>query len=147
MDGAPADPVQRRLCQQPVPGAAAVLPLARRGGAAAGPDDPAARPKVAEKLVPVFTSEELSALEKTCQGRSFAQRRDAAIIAVLTATGIRAGELAGIRYDPREPSRSDLDLWRREIRVRGKGGRPRMVKIGHEAARALDRYVRARSRH
>jgi hypothetical protein len=29
---------------------------------------------------------------------------------VLTATGIRAGELAGIRYDPREPSRSDLDL-------------------------------------
>ena len=31
--------------------------------------------------------------------------------------------------------------------MRGKGGRPRMVKIGHEAARALDRYVRARSRH
>ncbi len=35
-------------------------------------------PKVSEKLVPVFTSEELSALEKTCQGRSFAQRRSAA---------------------------------------------------------------------
>ncbi len=48
-------------------------------------------PKVAEKLVPVFTSEELSALEKTCQGRSFAQRRDAAIIAVLTATGPFSG--------------------------------------------------------
>jgi len=78
-------------------------------------------PRVAEKLVPVFTSEELSALEKTCQGRSFAQRRDAAIIAVLTATGIRAGELAGIRYDPHDSRRSDVDLWRREIRVRGKG--------------------------
>ncbi len=75
--------------------------------------DPTARlraPKVSEKLVPVFTSEELSALEKTCQGRSFAQRRDAAIIAVLTATGIRAGELAGIRYDPHDPRRSDLEL-------------------------------------
>jgi site-specific recombinase XerD len=104
-------------------------------------------PKVSEKLVPVFTSEELSALEKTCQGRSFAQRRDAAIIAVLTATGIRAGELAGIRYDPHDPCRSDLDLWSREITVRGKGGRPRVVKIGHEAARALDRYLRVRSRH
>jgi site-specific recombinase XerD len=103
-------------------------------------------PKVSEKLVPVFTSEELSALAKTCQGRSFAQRRDAAIIAVLTATGIRAGELAGIRYDPGDPRRSDVDLWRREITVRGKGGRPRVVKIGHEAARALDRYLRARSR-
>ncbi len=82
-------------------------------------------PKVGEKLVPVFTSEELSALEKTCQGRTFAQRRDAAIIAVLTATGIRAGELAGIRYDPHDPRRSDLDLWSREITVRGKGGRQR----------------------
>lgn len=63
-------------------------------------------PKVSEKLVPVFISEELSALEKTCQGRSFAQRRFAAIIAVLTATGIRAGELAGIRYDPHRPHRA-----------------------------------------
>ena len=39
------------------------------------------------------------------------------------------------------------DLWRREITVRGKGGRPRVVKIGHEAARALDRYLRIRARH
>ena len=60
-------------------------------------------PRVKISLVPVFTSEELSALEKSCQGRTFAQRRDAAIIAVLTATGIRAGELAGIRYDPHDP--------------------------------------------
>jgi integrase/recombinase XerD len=104
-------------------------------------------PRVAEKLVPVFTSEELSALEKTCQGRSFAQRRDAAIIAVLTATGIRAGELAGIRYDPHDSRRSDAGLWRREITVRGKGGRARVVRIGHEAARALDRYLRIRARH
>jgi site-specific recombinase XerD len=101
---------------------------------------------VGEKLVPVFPSEELSALEKTWQGRSFVQRRDAAILAVLTATGIRAGELAGIRYDA-DPHRSDVDLWRREITVRGKGGRARVVRIGHEAARALDRYIRIRSRH
>jgi len=86
--------------------------------------------KVTEKLVPVFTSEELSARDKTCQGRTFAQRRDAAIIAVLTATGIRAGELAGIRYDAGDPRRSDVDLWRREITVRGKGGRARVVRIG-----------------
>jgi len=52
-------------------------------------------PKVTEKLVPVFTSEELAALEKTCQGHSFAQRRDAAITAMLTATGIRAGSWPG----------------------------------------------------
>lgn len=76
------------------------------------------------------SSGQLSALEKICQCRSFTQRRDAAIIAVLTATGIRAGELAGIRYDAGDPRRSDVDLWRREITVRGKGGRARVVRIG-----------------
>jgi len=75
--------------------------------------DPMARvhpPAVTEKLVPVFTSEELLKLEKACQGRSFAQRRDAAIIAVFQATGIRAAELAGIRYDARDPQASDAGV-------------------------------------
>jgi hypothetical protein len=46
--------------------------------------DPMARlraPKVTVAAVPVFTSVELSDLDKACQGRSFAARRDAAIIA------------------------------------------------------------------
>jgi integrase/recombinase XerD len=51
-------------------------------------------PRVTEKLVPVFTREELTRLEQACAGRSFAQRRDTAIIAVFTATGIRLAELA-----------------------------------------------------
>src|SRR5712691_8412320 len=53
-------------------------------------------PPVPEKLVPVFTDDELSKLEKACAGRTFAQRRDTAIIAVLKATGIRLSGLAGI---------------------------------------------------
>ena len=96
-------------------------------------------PRVADKLVPVFAPEELTRLERTCAGRSFAQRRDTAIIAVLTATGIRLSELAGLRC-------GDVDLQQREITVRGKGGKDRIVKIGHQAARSLDRYLRARSR-
>ena len=104
-------------------------------------------PKVIVTAVPVFTSVELPELNKACQGRSFAARRDAAIIAVFTATGIRLAELAGIRYHPDDPARSDLDLQGREIRIRGKGGTARTVKIGHQAARSLDRYLRARTRH
>jgi hypothetical protein len=46
-----------------------------------------------------------------------------------------------------EPDRSDVDLAAREITVRGKGGRSRTVKRSYEAARRLDRYLRARSRH
>ena len=112
--------------------------------------DPMARlrpPEVTGKLVPVFTSGELSALEKACQGRTFAQRRDTAIIAVFTAAGIRGSELAGIGYGPGDPRRSDVDLRNREITVHGKGGKPRIARIGYEAARALDRYIRARARH
>jgi integrase len=53
----------------------------------------------------------------------------------------------GSATTPHDPRRSDLDLQDREIAVRGKGGRPRVVRIGHEAARALDRYIRVRARH
>ncbi len=101
-------------------------------------------PRVTGKLVPVFTGEELTRLEHACAGRSFAQRRDTAINAVLRATGIR---LADLRYDPGDPRRSDIDLRPREITVRGKSGKDRIVKIGHQAARSLDRYLRARAWH
>ncbi len=77
-------------------------------------------PRVTGKLVPVFTGEELARLEQACAGRTFAQRRDTAIIAVFKATGIRLAELAGLQYDPGDPRRSDIDLWQREITVRGK---------------------------
>jgi site-specific recombinase XerD len=103
-------------------------------------------PRVTEKLVPVFTGEELARLEQACAGRSFAQRRDTAIIAVFKATGIRLAELAGLLYHPGDPRRSDIDLWQREITVRGKGGKDRIVRIGHQTALSLDRYLRTRSR-
>jgi integrase len=95
----------------------------------------------------VFTSVELSRLERACQGRSFAQRRDAAVIAVFWAAGIRLPVLAGIRYDAEDAERSDLDLWQREITVWGKDGKARIVRISYQTARTLDRYIRARSRH
>ena len=104
-------------------------------------------PPVPQQLIPVFASQELARLDQACAGRSFAQRRDTAIIAVFKATGIRLAELAGLRYDPGDPRHSDIDLWQREITVRGKGGKPRIVRIGHRASRSLDRYLRARTRH
>ena len=105
-----------------------------------GPMAGLAPPHVPAKLVPVFTFEQLTRLEQACAGRSITQRRDTAIVAVLTATGIRLSELADLRY-------TDADLWQREITVRGKGGKDWIVKIGHQAALSLDRYLRARVRH
>ena len=97
-----------------------------------------------EKLIPVFTSGELSKLEKPCAGRSFAQRRD---LAVFRATGIRLSELAGIVYDAEDAQRSDVDLWRREVTVRGKGGKARIDRISHQTAVSPGPYIRVRARH
>jgi site-specific recombinase XerD len=96
-------------------------------------------PRVTERLVPVFTREELARLEQACAGRSFAQRRDTAIIAVLKATGIRLAELAGLRYDPGHPRRSDIDLWQREITVRRRAVRARARPLAwyHWAIRTM----------
>jgi len=118
--------------------------------AEAGICDPMAglrQPAVKATAVPVFTTVELSRLEAACKGNGFAQRRDAAIIAVFRATGIRLSEMAAIHHYPDDPARRDLDLQAREIKIRGKGGKDRTVKITHAAARAIDRYLRARARH
>lgn len=104
-------------------------------------------PRVAEKIVPVFTEEELNLLSKTCQGKTFVDRRDQAIIELFKATGIRLSEMAGICYDPEHPERGDIDLERRELRVTGKGRKERMVRFGYNAARAVDRYLRLRGKH
>jgi integrase/recombinase XerD len=104
-------------------------------------------PHVPDRPVPVFAAADLPRLERACAGRSFQQRRDAAMIAIFAATGIRLSELAGLRYDPADPQRSDIDLWHREITVHGKGRTARTVKISYDAARALDRYIRARAWH
>jgi integrase len=62
---------------------------------------------------------------------------------------------AGARADVRAPGPGcRRDGWLgccgqlgREIRVRGKAGRERIVKISYEAARSVDRYLRVRAKH
>jgi integrase/recombinase XerC len=60
--------------------------------------------------------------------------RDAAVLEVLYATGIRVGELCGLDVE-------DVDTERRVVRVLGKGRKERAVPYGVPAARALDRWV------
>ncbi len=62
-------------------------------------------------------------------------RRDAAILELLYATGMRVSELAGLTLD-----RVDLD--RRRLRVVGKGRKERQLLFGTPAASALQAYLR-----
>jgi integrase/recombinase XerC len=62
--------------------------------------------------------------------------RDAAIMELLYATGIRVSELCGLDVD-------DVDRSRRTIRVLGKGAKERAVPFGVPADRALARWRQA----
>ena len=62
--------------------------------------------------------------------------RDAAVMELLYATGIRVSELCGLDID-------DVNHERRCVRVLGKGNRERTVPMGLPADRALDRWRRA----
>ena len=97
-------------------------------------------PKVDEKLVPVFTPEELEKLVKTCKGGGFQARRDAAILALFRDSGIRLAEMAGLHV-------GDVELKAREALVTGKGGKQRIVRFSYDTARIVDRYVREREEH
>jgi site-specific recombinase XerD len=104
-------------------------------------------PKVNKKAKAFFSDDELARLLKTCQGSSFADRRDTAVMRVLIDTGLRVSGLANLRYDLDDESHNDVFLTQRKLRIRLKGGDETWVPIGKKAAAALDRYVRGRARH
>jgi len=96
-------------------------------------------PHVPEAPVPVVPEEQLKRLLASCEGRSFVDRRDTAIIRLFVDTGIRRGELAALTKD-------DVSLDERDITVIGKGSRVRIVPFGLKTAQALGRYLRLRDR-
>ncbi len=62
--------------------------------------------------------------------------RDAAVLELLYATGIRVSELCGL-------DTGHLDHARRTVRVRGKGDKERTVPVGVPALRAVTRWMEA----
>ena len=102
-------------------------------------------PKVPEEPPPVLKDEQITALLATCKGKDFESRRDAAIIRVFLDTGVRLNEVAGLGYG--ENVENAVDLSSGLAVVIGKGRRPLLLHLNAQAVRALDRYLRVRSRH
>lgn len=65
--------------------------------------------------------------------------RDAAILEILYSSGLRVSEVCQLRI-------ADIDIPGRQLRVRGKGRKERIVPIGRPALEALDRYWSRRGR-
>jgi site-specific recombinase XerD len=114
--------------------------LVDEGEITTSPMERMTRPRVPDHPVDVLREEDLRALLGTCSSRSFEDVRDNAIIRLFVDTGMRRAELLGLTVP-------NLDLDQDVAVVAGKGGRHRACPFGHKTGLAVDRYLRARSRH
>ena len=111
------------------------------------PFDKMSPPEVPAVPVPVLTVEQLRALLLSCQGKTFEQVRDRALIWAFIDTGIRADEMATQTIDDEDPNAPHPDFEMDVLYVLGKGRRPRAVPFSAKTGEALRRYLRARRRH
>ena len=111
------------------------------------PMDKMKPPTVPAKPVPVVSEDEIRKILAECRSRDFDDLRDTAIIRMMYDTGCRLAEVTNLAWDERDREASDVDLDDGVISVLGKGRRPRVVPIGRQTVRAVDRYLRERRRH
>ncbi len=95
-------------------------------------------PKLDDKAVPDLTEDEVRRMLKASKGPTFRDKRDYAMLLLLTETGLRASECLDLDV-------ADCDLQTCTLLVRrGKGAKGRNVRFSASTAAAIDRYVRAR---
>jgi site-specific recombinase XerD len=114
--------------------------VAAEGERATSPMEGMSPPAIPERPVPVYERDELRALLRVTEGQSFESRRDHSLIRMFISTGVRLGEMAGMRLD-------SLARDEQAVLVVGKGDRGRWVPYSDRAAASLDRYLRTRRRH
>jgi integrase/recombinase XerD len=102
-------------------------------------DDPTATltpPSKSRKLPQVLSHAEVTKLLESATGADPIELRDRALLEVMYGCGLRASEAIGLEI-------GDVDMRRGFVRPHGKGSKERVVPLGSEAARAIDRYLRA----
>lgn len=110
----------------------------RRGWIAESPADRLRSPRLPKKLPRFLDRDEVGALLDAREEGDLALRT-AALLEVLYGGGLRVSELVGLNL-------ADVDLQNRSLRVRGKGGKERLVPIGKPAVEAVQQYLPARER-
>jgi integrase/recombinase XerC len=111
--------------------------LVREGVVAANPADAVPHPRLARPIPEVLSRHEIEEFLDAFPATS-AGKRDRAMAELLYGAGIRVSELVSL-------DTVDLALRERQMRVRGKGKRERVVLFGSRAAEALVAYLPVRS--
>ncbi len=113
----------------------------RKGELTSNPAELVPSPRTGSFLPSALTAEEAGSLIDSVPsvrgGGDFGALRDSAIMEVLYSSGIRVGELTGLRF-------RDLDMEGGVMRVLGKGGKTRLAFLGVRAKAALGAYLEAR---
>jgi site-specific recombinase XerD len=86
--------------------------------------------KVPQRVIVPLSAEQVARF-----WRSFRTARDLAIVALLLLNGLRSREILGLKLQ-------DLLFSEAQIRVRGKGGRVRMLPLPPESIRILQSYLK-----
>jgi integrase/recombinase XerD len=103
----------------------------------AGPVDPTAQiqaPRQGRYLPDVLTLHEVEQLLQAPDTSTPLGKRDAALLEMLYATGLRASELIALTV-------GDVQTTAGYVKVYGKGGKERLVPVGEMAAIQLDDYL------
>jgi len=100
------------------------------------------KPMAPERRIEFPTPAQLRAVLDGIKGDDLEARRDRAIIRMFASTGLRLAELTNMRDED-----VVIDGKRGEVKVLGKGRKPRTVSFGAKTATALDRYLRVRRVH
>jgi site-specific recombinase XerD len=104
-------------------------------------------PRLPRLMPRVLEMDEIRMILGTCQGSSFEDRRDNALVRTLFDTGARRAEIANLRYSPTDPDDRDVDVRRATIQVIGKGGKNNTIAVSNKTLTALEDYLRARRKH
>lgn len=104
------------------------------------PPDRITRFKEEQRKVKVLFPEELRRLLDSPDTETRIGKRDSAILKLFFSTGLRLAELRSL-------NRRDLNFDTREISVRGKRGKVRVVFLSDDAAGALQSYLAVRLDH
>lgn len=108
--------------------------LQREGLVEGGKWTTVARPRLGRSLPKFLYGHEVAELLSAPDRSKTLGLRDAALLELIYAAGIRVGELVSLRVQ-------DLNLQERLVSVRGKGGRDRIVPMGKIAAGLLEEYI------
>ncbi|MGH2980751.1 MAG: tyrosine recombinase [Solirubrobacterales bacterium] len=106
----------------------------RMGSIGQNPADLVASPKRPSKLPKVLAPEQIAQLLDRIPTHTPLEVRDRAMFELAYSCGLRCEEITGL-------DRGSVDFESEQLRVRGKGGKERLLPIGEPAQKALQRYL------